>query len=260
MFTAWAGRLRVRIPPSRHFGGSRLHLKALFYRSLDATDTRHQSIDSRSNTTGLDMAVINAAEGHRLTEQHDLWAARGRAIQGYAGLEYALCSAFALCAGLTPDIAVSIFFKLNAQPQRQMLKELLSKKFGTTHAPFWTSVLNRLEKLTGRRNNIVHWSALAVIDADDDGKTKADVYLKPATVSVFQLDGFDKLTAEDMRAFETECDYWARAITAFCNVTADDADASHPEFAMWLDVFSKPLTYPPETTHAQTTLLTRLVS
>lgn len=206
------------------------------------------------------MAVVDAAEGHRLAEQHDLWAARGRAIQGYAGLEHVLCGAFALCAGLTSDIAVSIFFKLNAQPQRQMLKELLTKKFGATHAPFWTSALNRLEKLTARRNNIVHWSALAVIDADDEGMMKADVYLKPATVSVFQVDGFDKLTAADMRGFEVECDYWARAIVAFCNTTADDADTSHPEFARWLDVFAQPLTYPPAATHSQNVLLTSLVS
>ena len=206
------------------------------------------------------MAVINITEGRRRAGEHELWAARGRAIQGYAGLEEALCQLFASCADLRYDVAVTIYHKLNSKPQRDVLRDLLKLKFSNTYDLFWKSAFKYLESLATKRNHIVHWSALAVINVDGDGSTTADVHLKPANQMPHQFNDGDRLTADDMKAFEAQCDFWAQLIHIFTKTNGARLDAEADfDKAAWVSVFTHALTYPPAENHPQIRLLSGLL-
>ena len=206
------------------------------------------------------MAVINVTEGRKRAGEHELWAARGRAIQGYAGLEEALCQLFAFCADLRYDVALTIYHKLNGKPQRDVIRDLLKLKFNGAYDLFWKSAFKYLESLATKRNHIVHWSALAVISVDGDGSTTADVHLKPASQMPHQFTDDDRLTTEDMKAFEAQCDFWAQLILIFTQMNGAELDAEVDcDKAAWVSIFTHPLTYPPAEDHQQIRLLSGLL-
>ncbi len=207
------------------------------------------------------MAIISLADAERAAAEHKLWAARGRAIQGYAGLEQALCGIFSLCTGTTFDVAATIFFKISAARSRnEIIKKLIRKRFGATYNLFWNSVWDRLRKhLDTRRNEIVHWSALATVGSDEHGQMTVELCLKPASYWDDPLGDFPRLSAGDMLAFEDECDFYARIIGQFGTTMSGALDASESfDKAPWLAIFQQPLSYPPPNTHPQFQMLSTL--
>ena len=94
---------------------------------------------------------------------------------------------------------------------------------------------------------------------DDKGDTKADVHLKPATVSPLEIDNPEKLTADDMRAFDVECDFWALMINMFVLTVRGDLD-NGPKLDKdaWIAAFNQPLTFPPAKDHPQYEVVSRV--
>jgi hypothetical protein len=207
------------------------------------------------------MAVLSIADAERRVIEDKLWAARGRAIQGYASLEQALCAILSLCTDTKFDVAAAIFYKITAARARNdIVAKLLKKKFGGTYNLFWNSIFARLKgHLDTQRNNIVHWSALATIGSDEHDQMKVEVCLKPASYWDDPNGEFERLTAADMEAFEDECDFWARLIGQFGTIMSGSLDhVADFDKAPWLAIFQQPLAYPPPDSHPQARILATL--
>jgi hypothetical protein len=80
---------------------------------------------------------IDLAQAFDQASKDQFWAVRGLAIQAYANLEQSLCRLFGLFAGVTPDVAGVIFFKITSvRVIEEIVDKLLRKKHGTTYAAF----------------------------------------------------------------------------------------------------------------------------
>ena len=173
--------------------------------------------------------------------EHDFQLARGRAITGYVNVELALCGLLNYLLGTQLDYAASVFFKINnARARRVMLEELLRRKHGNTYNSFAGSLFNKLGTLDDRRNHIVHWAALLQTAG---GKETGVKLIHPNYLDYDA--GSTDIDQEGLYGFLLQCDFYSNLVNRFRGHLDETEDGGNT----WFEIFQKPVTYPPPSTH-----------
>jgi hypothetical protein len=178
-------------------------------------------------------------------------ATRGRAIEAYAVLEQCLCNLFACFGGINENIAGIVFFKITSSRVRDaIMDKLLRKKHGTTYALFWNSMIKQIDKISRRRNEIVHW------------KTVLHFAQRPEecffTLNPPNFWGYDanteEYTASRLQDFIAECEFVSRLCSFFHMFLTHDVSSmwKPDQVQTWHDIFQRASVYPPPNTHPLT--------
>lgn len=189
--------------------------------------------------------TLNFEEAYAIGHQNKLWALRGHSINTYASLEHALSYLMSEFSGLPKDVANLIFFSVvNTQTRLRILNELQTKKYGAKLSSFWASLEKHLIKLTGTRNDIVHWT----IVGSYHGNSKQKLVLRPPDYGTPH--GKSKeLTSNDLEQFIRKC-YFVERHCRWLEIWLRDNDfREKKEGKVWEEIFSRPITYPPNKTH-----------
>ena len=210
-----------------------------------STDPKHYSM-----TDGIvrEDKRTDLGDAIKLAENDPIWALRGKAIQSYAILEQALCSALAELTNMERDNAATIFYRINnADARTRILEKLIRKKHENRFNLFWNSYFKELRPINIRRNEIVHWLSAQNVALNTHGMMIVGVTLiHPGSLGQ-KADAPLQLTSNDLIDFAIKCDIFARLCNMFLGVTSDrlTGDAATP----WLDIFQQPLVYPPPADH-----------
>jgi hypothetical protein len=187
---------------------------------------------------------IDLGDAIKIADQDTIWATRGKAIQGYAMLEQALCMLFADLAGTTHDIALIIFYKItSADSRNKILEKLLHKKHGRKFNLFWNAYFKELHKIDLKRNEIVHWlSAMNAAMNTQDMMIVGIGLIHPASLGQGTPPG-TQLVPADLTDFAIKCEIFARLCTMFISATSH-AEKMGAGAQPWLDIFQQRLIYP----------------
>ena len=179
-------------------------------------------------------------------EKDEIWANRGKAIQGYAQLEDSLCRLFAALGDIPPATARTVFFKMTSTGSRNsILEKLLHAKHGQKFNPFWNSYLNKLRNIDTTRNEIVHWLAAANAKFDDQNILRVGVTLIPPGAPMAAVPSSSpRLISLDLRTFANKCDEFAHLANMFAISTNPLPNADSNALNLWLEIFQQPLVYP----------------
>jgi hypothetical protein len=195
------------------------------------------------------MPNIMIEDAIKISAADKFWEIRAKAIQAYANLEQALASLFAALGAVAPDVGAIIFFKIASSDARnKIIEALFRKKFDDAFNLFRNSLFYQLRPIDQDRNSIVHWNA-ACQTGHDGTATTAKVVLTPAAILAGKKPPI--MTTEDLEAFDAKAIFYGRLINMFtlmaCNVS------QHPipehERKQWLEIFSRPIIYPPPEDH-----------
>jgi len=180
-----------------------------------------------------------------LAGQDPIWANRGKAIQGYAQLEYSLCRLLEFWGDMSNVTASTVFYKIVSTSARiSILEKLLHRKHGSTFNLFWNSLVKELRQIDTERNEIVHWLSAANSILNDKNVLLVGVTLiPPASVGDNQATPL-RITSKDLNAFEKKCDEFARLLAMFAAV-CKPLEGFTPELqSTWRGIFQQPLVYP----------------
>lgn len=170
------------------------------------------------------------------------WAARGKAIQGYAQLESSLCHLLVALTGMSWAAAVTVFYKItNTNARNTILEKLLHQKCNTKFNLFWNPFAHELRQIDLKRNEIVHWLAAANVLLNSKKQILVGVTLIPPA-SVTSGNSPIHITTSDLRAFANKCDEFSRlaAGLAMRIRPPEGTDEGEP----WFDIFQLPFVYP----------------
>jgi hypothetical protein len=183
-------------------------------------------------------------------ETDPIWAARGKAIQGYAQLESAFSFLLAQIGGMSTEVAATIFYKITSTGARNaIIEKLLHKKFGNTYNVFWNSFLTAMRSVDTKRNEIVHWLSAVHMGMDANNVIYAGVTLLPPAQLPAIASAGPMITTADLKEFQEKCQDCGRLITMFSNATTPP-DGSDPQLTQpWLEVFQQPFVYPLPVVH-----------
>jgi hypothetical protein len=187
-------------------------------------------------------------DAQRQASEDQFWATRGKAVQAYARLEQALCRVFADVSSMSQDIAAIVFFRIaSASARNDILDKLIRRRHGSKYNYFWNSIFKSLRPIDNKRNEIVHWAVTSEVQLGVHDVSVAPVTLKPPTYWSTLDSSAPQITNDGLLEFIQKCDFYSRIFNAFSAVTADDAANSLSEEIIdaWLDIFRKPLVYPP---------------
>ena len=158
---------------------------------------------------------------------NQFWTVRGKAIAAYADLEQSLCHLFSYLSDIPRNIAGIVFFKItSARSRNALIEELLTKrKQRQKYSAFWKAYFKDMGQLDQRRNEIVHWMVVSVIDTADPEQPHVDLHLRPPKYwSELGLSS-PEINAADMSSFIGKCDVLARACNMFTHGPYDESRA-----------------------------------
>ena len=200
----------------------------------------------RSSPIDLEQVV---ADLNRAVSDDRFWATRGKAVQAYARLEQALCRVFALVSDTSAQVAAIIFFKIqSAQARDDVLDKLIRLRFGRKFNLFWNSIFKAIKPITNTRNEIVHWGALPRAKISADGLLPPEIVLRPPTFWSSFDDSAPQISNDGLLQFIKQCDFYSKHINIFADLNGSHIRIyaiSSGEEQPWLDIFRKPLVYPP---------------
>jgi len=207
---------------------------------VGGTDYRHFSMLWDQPQQGRNM---NMADLMLWAEFDPIWANRGKAIEGYAEYENALCGLFAVLSDMTTSTATVVFYKIiNTSARLSILKKLLHKKFATKFNAFWTPLSKEAQNLDLKRNEIAHWVAAINTNFTPDNKILMGITLiPPAHLGAKQSP--EHLTSSDLVDYRKKCDDISGTINAFSTRLAppkegEEKDEPSP------DRYQQPFVYP----------------
>lgn len=178
-------------------------------------------------------------------ENDPIWAARGKAIQGYAQIENALSSLWAQLTGMSLEDSALIFYKNTSAGSRSATTEkLLHKRYGNQYNPFWNPFLIALRTIDNRRNQIAHWLSAVNVGIGADRIIRAGVTLVPPASFAAQAAEGPTVTTQEMQEFQERCSECARLITMFQQATKPNLELTPALLQTWLDIFRQPFVYP----------------
>lgn len=188
------------------------------------------------------MSIIDLGNANQHAAQDEFWALRGRAIHAYANLEQSLYRLFCLLTGMSADIGGIVFFKItNAQARNKIIEKLFQKKHGTNFNLFRNSLLERLRPIDQHRNELVHWNTVMELTSQGHGLT-----LLPPAGWTPDSPSYDSST---FVAFIEKCNFYWRLLNMFTLITSPAASLGTLDTRPWLEIFSRPITYPPPADH-----------
>lgn len=210
--------------------------------------SEHNQIDK---INWLDLGQIIA-----LHDDDKFWAARGKSIAAYARVELSLRNLFSYFSGMDLNIAGAIFFRItNPRIQGEIFDIIIHKKHPNIYSDFWRSIAKRVQKLVGLRNSIVHWGTTFII-ASSDGYTGMEMepleYIYEEESDRIYEKTNKPVRTEDLIEFIKECEFISEVCKKFYWYLAHpEVFASWPEEIQkpWLEIFQKPIVYPPPDTH-----------
>lgn len=169
----------------------------------------------------------------------------GKAIQGYAQIENALCGLWAQLTGMSFEDAALIFYKNTSSAARGATTEkLIHRKLGNDYNPFWNPFLLALRTIDNRRNEIAHWLSAINMGIGTDRIVRAGVMLvHPASTAVNASVG-PAVTTENMAEFQERCSEHARLVIMFQQATKKDSELLQAQIDTWRDTFRQPFVYP----------------
>jgi len=172
-----------------------------------------------------------------------LWLSRARAIQSYANVEHGLCALLAAFAQTDIHSATVIMFKIGAHPRNAILDDLMDYRYRDEYGTFWRSLMKRVRRLDGVRNNIVHWHEYIGLTA-----TTATVGLsRPATW--YSSSGISTMSVSAIDEFSAECGFVGRLLNVFHSHLLGKLKVDDPDDKPWHGVFKEPIAYPPPEAH-----------
>lgn len=236
--------LRCEIPRFVNWSWSR----PMFPFAVVLREVPHETLYT---TDGVKRATknIDLGEVFQWFDQDPIWAQRGKAVQGYAQLEFALSSVFGSCGRMPHDTAMTLFYKItNTQARNAMIEKLLHKRHKNKFNPFWNGYIKALRAMDIKRNEIIHWVAAANVGIDAENIIHAGLSLiHPANM----IDGeatimgdAPRLLINDMVEFEKKCGEFAGLASMFVMATDTHHDPNGALMTAWRDIFQQPFLYP----------------
>jgi hypothetical protein len=172
-----------------------------------------------------------------------IWATRGKAIQGYADLENALCHLLVAVSDMSWQAAITIFYKItNTNARNSILEKLLHQKCSTKYNVFWNPLSQEIRQIDLKRNEIVHWLAAANAQMNSEGQLLVGVTLIPPA-SVVAKTSKIHITSSDLHKFAIRCDEIAR-ITSGLAMRIKPVEGGPPVDETLPDIFQQPFVYP----------------
>lgn len=183
-----------------------------------------------------------------LSEKDEFWAVRGKSINSYANLEQSLVRMFALLSETNLEVASIILFRIaSADARNKIIEKLFRRKLKDAYNLFRNSLFDQLRPIDRERNEIVHWNAVCKMGHDGE-KTTAEVLLAPAAYASMKPPQFKAI--DELRAFSRKCSFYNRLMTMFCGIVIEQhEDVPETDKQAWLDIFSRPIVYPPQENH-----------
>lgn len=187
--------------------------------------------------------------------QMEFYAARGKAIDAYAGLEASLCRLLGVLMRIDDKAAAIIFYKItNTSSRNQIIENLLADRHKDAYSIFWFGVpkthhkrgmIHLIRDLDTERNKIVHWHSGLFIE-DERPIIRL---VKPASWGA-ETDQAESLETGDFLAFSMKADWVSRCLNMF-TFFISGARLSLPaeQQHTWRDIFQQPCTYPPSNNH-----------
>lgn len=171
--------------------------------------------------------------------------ARANAIQAFASLEFSLSIVFSRWLGTAPELGGLVFFRIiNTHSRNRILDDLKETHFPDQYSLFWNSLLKLIRQIDQRRNEIVHWHVVNTIDLDLPHKEASRLTLSPPTGWTSKSTA--SINEDDLEKFIRKCNFVARLATMFSFLKTEHAEALGET---WLDIFQRPIVYPPPDTH-----------
>jgi hypothetical protein len=85
-------------------------------------------------------------------QNDEFWAIRGKSIAAYASLEHSLCLLFSHLTEMKPDVACTVFYKIqNYRFLGKIFDDLLQKKYLGNYDVFWKSFARHVQELNSIR-------------------------------------------------------------------------------------------------------------
>lgn len=175
-----------------------------------------------------------------MSKVEELRKARVAALEAYSELEHSIIRLLGFLASTDLFVAYAIFTRIGSTHARiAIARDLWRLKFKDADNPFINSTFKSIRELDQRRNNIVHWTlGMAVTDDRED-----ESFLAPGALHKFVY-GDGRLSAHDLTEFSLECWFVSAHITMYLlHQTHPEAVPDEP--SPWLDIFQKPIDYPP---------------
>jgi hypothetical protein len=184
----------------------------------------------------------------------DLQIARANAIQAYANMEQSLCTLFAYLLATVPEKAGVVFFRItNTNSRNNILSSLLGLMHESRFDAFWygaqgqLGILKLIRQLDQRRNEIVHWHVVDNIDLEKQTRQQT---LAPPNFWALAKNMGSAISITDLVEFCTKADFVQRLLIMFWVIQTQPAtNLPEPERQTWLDIFARPIAYPPPDTH-----------
>jgi hypothetical protein len=184
-----------------------------------------------------------------------LQIARANAIQAYANVEQSLSMLFSHLLGTTMQKAGVVFFRItNSHSRNTIISSLLTLQYGNSFDAFWhgqnhqPGMLTLVRQLDSRRNEIVHWHVSDNVHLDGETQMRHQTLNPPN----FWAQSGASITVADLVEFCRKADFVQRSLTFFwITMHNPSLDNPLPENALlpWRDIFSRPVSYPPQDTH-----------
>ncbi|MGY8683081.1 hypothetical protein Q2941_35705 [Bradyrhizobium sp. UFLA05-153] len=198
------------------------------------------------------MANIDMNKVIPIAEGHEIWAARGKAIQAYANLEQSFATLFAGLSDTSIRTAAIVLFRItNSDARNKILEKLFRQKFQEELKEFRKSLFSQLRPIDIERNEIVHWNAACHMGLDEDGQETANVFLMPpASLTAVASDTPTK-DIHAIKAFSAKCRFYSSLINMFCSVECRTFEQALPDEVTrpWRDIFAREIVYPPPMEH-----------
>jgi hypothetical protein len=196
------------------------------------------------------MTTIDLGEVLKIASVDQFWAFRGKAIQAYANLEQGLAHLFSILSGTPMEVAAIIFFKISsADARNKILEKLFKRKFQTQYNLFRNSFFDQLRPIDLERNEIVHWNTVHQTNIEGEKAVVKLLLMPPATWN-YDITSPSKDT-DSLITFIAKCDFYSRLCSMFIVMIGNITTVPIPEADKkpWLEIFSRPITYPPPTDH-----------
>jgi hypothetical protein len=149
---------------------------------------------------------------------------------------------------MEPEVAAIIFFKISSADSRnKIIEKLFKRRHKDEYNLFVNSLIAQLRPIDIKRNEIVHWNTAQTIS----GASQSDWSLSLIPPNFWaRYENSPSISIEDLIVFSNKCSFYGRLI----NMVSLVLDPRHRESVIsireaWLDVLSKPITYPPPATH-----------
>lgn len=196
------------------------------------------------------MPMISLDDAQDQAAQSEFWAVRGKAIHAYAGLEQSLAQLFSAISSVTPKVGGIIFFRIGAAVRRTIIEELFRAKFKDEYNLWRNSLFKCLPAIDTERNRIVHWNVVNNVGTDEHNRTTSKLTLKSPAYWTDPTGHAEDV--QQMIDFSRKCRFYGSMCSMFPVVTIDGY-LEHPvtdqDKAPWLEIYSKPIEYPPPPDH-----------